>query len=144
MGVNQIAGANMTNAYQAAPVQVQPAADSKNMNQATDAAVVSEVAAVKKPTTVVSAEKQPSGDASYAQNQQEMSQEKIKKAIETINKQLSHTECQYGFHEKTNRVTIKIVDKETDKVIKEFPPEETLEMIAKAWELAGILVDEKL
>ena len=73
-----------------------------------------------------------------------MSQKKIKKAIDTINKQLSHTECQYGFHEKTNRVTIKIVDKDTDKIIKEFPPEETLEMIAKAWELAGILVDEKL
>lgn len=142
MGVNQIAGASITNAYQA--TQVQPAADLKNMNQATDAAVVSEVAAGKKPATVVLEDKQPTGDGSSVQNQNEMSQEKIKKAIETINKQLSHTECQYGFHEKTNRVTIKIVDKETDKVIKEFPPEETLEMIAKAWELAGILVDEKL
>ena len=28
-------------------------------------------------------------------------------------------------------------------MIREFPPEETLDMIAKAWELAGILVDEK-
>ena len=46
-------------------------------------------------------------------------------------------------HEKTNRITIKIVDKKTKEVIREFPPEETLDMIAKAWELAGILVDEK-
>lgn len=50
----------------------------------------------------------------------------------------------FGIHEKTNRVIIKIVDKNTDKVIKEFPPEETLDMIAKVWEIAGILVDEKL
>ena len=38
---------------------------------------------------------------------------------------------------------IKMVDKETRKVIKEFPAEETLDLIAKAWELAGIMVDEK-
>ena len=46
-------------------------------------------------------------------------------------------------HEETNRVTIKIVDKNSDKVIKEFPAEETLDMIAKVWELAGVFLDEK-
>ena len=50
---------------------------------------------------------------------------------------------QFGIHEETNRITVKIVDKETKKVIKEVPAEKTLDMIAKAWELAGILVDEK-
>ena len=29
------------------------------------------------------------------------------------------------------------------KTIKELPPEKTLDMIAKVWEMAGILVDEK-
>ena len=29
------------------------------------------------------------------------------------------------------------------KVIKEFAPDETLDMIAKVWEIAGIMVDEK-
>ena len=56
---------------------------------------------------------------------------------------MSNSVAQYGIHEATNRVTIKIVDKTTKKVIKEFPPEETLDMIAKAWELAGLMVDEK-
>ena len=37
----------------------------------------------------------------------------------------------------------KIVDKETKKVIKELPPEKTLDMIAKVWDMAGILVDER-
>mgnify|MGYP003554300472 FL=1 len=50
---------------------------------------------------------------------------------------------QFGVHEATNRITIKIVDRDTKKVIRELPPEKTLDMIAKAWELAGILVDEK-
>lgn len=76
--------------------------------------------------------------------QNEMTQEKMHKALDTINKKLSSTSCEYGYDDTTNRVTIKIIDKETDKVIRELPPEKTLEMIAKAWELAGILVDERL
>ena len=65
-------------------------------------------------------------------------------AVEKLNKNMmSHSEAVFGIHEATNRVTIKIIDKDTKKVIKELPPEKTLDMIAKVWELAGILVDEK-
>lgn len=72
-----------------------------------------------------------------------MDNEALKKRISDLNKQLNTTECQYGIHEETQRVTLKIVDKETKEVIKELPPEKTLEMIAKVWEIAGLLVDEK-
>ncbi|MBP5661260.1 MAG: flagellar protein FlaG [Lachnospiraceae bacterium] len=75
--------------------------------------------------------------------EKEPSNETLHKAIEKINKQMTNSEAIYGFHDKTNRVTIKIIDKETKEVIKELPPEKTLDLIAKAWELAGILVDEK-
>ena len=75
--------------------------------------------------------------------EKEPSNEALHKAIEKINKQMTNSEAIYGFHDKTNRVTIKIIDKETKEVIKELPPEKTLDLIAKAWELAGILVDEK-
>lgn len=77
------------------------------------------------------------------ETQREISQEQIKKAVENINKNMSNSEAVFGIHEETNRVTIKIVDKDTKEVIKELPPEKTLDMIAKAWELAGILVDER-
>ena len=70
--------------------------------------------------------------------------EKVRKAISDMAKNVkSNAEAVFGIHEKTNRVTIKMVDKETKKVIKEFPPDETLDMIAKVWEIAGIMVDEK-
>ena len=76
--------------------------------------------------------------------QQQITNEQIKKAVEKLNKSMiSHSEAVFGIHEATNRVTIKIIDKDTKKVIKELPPEKTLDMIAKVWELAGILVDEK-
>lgn len=72
------------------------------------------------------------------------SNEQIKKAVSDLNKKMNNTACQFGINEELNRVTIKIIDKDTKEVIKEFPAEETLEMIEKAWELAGIMVDEKL
>ena len=67
----------------------------------------------------------------------------LKEAISKINSAQGNAEAVFGIHEGTNRVMIKMVDKTTKKVIKEFPAEETLDLIAKAWELAGIMVDEK-
>ena len=68
----------------------------------------------------------------------------IRKAVDEINKKAHNSEAVFGIHDATNRVTIKIVDKDTKKVLKEYPPEKTLDMIAKAWEMAGLLVDKKL
>ena len=49
----------------------------------------------------------------------------------------------FKYHEKINRVSIKIVDTKTDEVIREIPPEETMKMVEKMLEQAGILVDER-
>ena len=68
----------------------------------------------------------------------------IRKAVDEINKKSHNSEPVFVIHEATNRVTIKIVDKDTKKVLKEYPPEKTLDMIAKVWEMAGLLVDQKL
>lgn len=72
------------------------------------------------------------------------SNDQLKAAIAKFNKSLTtNTEAVFGIHEKTQRVMIKIIDKDSKKVIKELPPEKTLDMLAKMWEMAGILVDEK-
>lgn len=72
--------------------------------------------------------------------------EQLKKMIAEMNKKInkSNEEAVFGVHEETNRIIIKIQDKDTKEVIKEFPPEKTLDMIARLWEMAGILVDERL
>ncbi len=86
---------------------------------------------------------QNKGDAGNEAAAKQPSNEQIKKAVEQMNRKMSHSEAVFGIHEATNRVTIKIVDKDTKEVIKELPPEKTLDMIAKVWEMAGILVDER-
>lgn len=89
-------------------------------------------------------EKGQNGNTNQRPEQQTVSDEQIRKAVEQLNKNImAHSEAIFGIHEGTNRVTIKIVDRDTKKVIKEVPPEKTLDMIAKVWEMAGILIDEK-
>ena len=85
------------------------------------------------------------GNRDDSQAQQTISENsQIKKAVDEINKKAHNAEAVFGIHDATNRVTIKIVDKDTKKVLKEYPPEKTLDMIAKVWEMAGLLVDQKL
>ena len=101
---------------------------------------------IKDPTSIVdnvSDTDREKEDERQGQQDQQIANEKIKKAVEELNKKMWNSEAIFGIHEKTNRVTIKIVNKDTKDVIKEFPPEKTLDMIAKAWELAGLMVDEK-
>lgn len=73
----------------------------------------------------------------------EVSPDKVKSAVDDINKQIKNTRCSFKYHEETNRISITVIDKDTDEIIKEIPPEKTLDMIAKAWELAGLMVDER-
>lgn len=72
-------------------------------------------------------------------------EQQLKDAISKANNKLKtkRTRCEFSYHEETKRVSIKILDKETEEVIKEIPPEETLEMVEKMWELAGLLIDER-
>ena len=82
------------------------------------------------------------GESNLAQQNEkkEASIKELKDIQKVINR---NTIAEFGYNEPTNRITIKLKDKDTDEVIKEIPSEKALEMLAKAWELAGILVDEK-
>ena len=83
-------------------------------------------------------------DSYSIKESQEAEMEKIHKALEILSEQLPNTEAKFDIHDETNRVTIKLVDKDTKEVIKEIPPEKTLDTLAKCMEMAGILVDKKL
>lgn len=120
-----------------APVQTE-----KPESSSTDSA--SAVEYVDKTTSVVENSKEKGQTNGGDQGkEQEAYNERVRKAVESLNKKLSNSEAVFGIHEDTNRVTIKIVDKNTKEVIKELPPEKTLDMIARVWEMAGILVDER-
>ncbi len=128
---------------QAKPVQKQTVENMDVTTQEQNTAYDATTVKVAEPGKKEGQNSQNSADNSTAREQQQLSNEQIKKAVENLNKNMSHSEAIFGIHEKTNRVTIKIVDKDTKEVIKELPPEKTLDMIARVWEMAGILVDER-
>ena len=65
----------------------------------------------------------------------------IEKANDTLN--LRYTNLQFSIHEKTHEIMVKVVDSESGEIIREIPPEKVLDAVAKMWEIAGIILDEK-
>ena len=118
---------------------VKPEIRMKDESQGMVQEVNRRTAAVPNDITAREADKEDNGNVQGTSS----TSEAVKKAINEINKSNPNSIVQFGVHEATNRMTIKILDKESRKVIKEFPAEKTLDLIAKAWELAGIMVDEK-
>lgn len=138
MTIEGIKGAGMTYQGSSSQAEVRQTAEIRTGAEAASNQIAAE-------TTTITTKKSAGQNApNYGgQENQQNQNEQIKRAVENINKNNQHTEAVFGIHEGTNRVTIKIVDKESKKVIKEYPPEQTLNMIEKVWEMAGLMVDEK-
>lgn len=68
------------------------------------------------------------------------------KAIEEANKKISvaNRRFEYSVHEKSKAIMIKVIDTDTNEIVKEIPPEKVLDIVAKMWELVGgVFVDER-
>ncbi len=93
--------------------------------------------------TQVAAEGEAGKQGSDQQKEHVASEASIGDAVSRANQRMAHTRCEYSYHKETNRVSIKVIDSDTDEVVREIPPEKSLDMLQKMWEMAGILVDEK-
>lgn len=136
MAMEAIKGAGMTYQGSVSSAESQPKTDSAVKAAETDAP----------EKGIVSENIKQAGEENVNTSQgadQRNTNAQIKKAVDEVNKKAVNSEAIFGIHEATNRVTIKIIDKDTKKVLKEIPLEKTLDMIAKVWELAGLMVDEK-
>ncbi|RAP73929.1 flagellar protein FlaG [Paenibacillus montanisoli] len=74
-----------------------------------------------------------------------LGEEILIKAIEKANKAVMGvaTSCEFSIHEKTKQIMVKVVEKETGKLIREVPPEKILDLVAAMCEKAGIWIDER-
>lgn len=128
--INRVANTSYTTSKSSTEA-IQPSEASKAVETQTATEASSVTASTKQKLT-------DSSDDNTEQNQTTM------KDVSEISKVINrNTIAEFGYNEPTNRITIKIKDRETDEIIREIPSEKALEMIAKAWELAGIMVDEK-
>ena len=150
MGIEPLGSAMSYTAQQSIrPVEVNSSTAETREGQPVD----SNAPQVDAKTISLSKSQEADADGKDQQTSQQQMEEKkkktaanndsIKKALDELTKMQSNYSTQFGIHEKTNRITVKIVDKKTKEVIKELPPEKTLDMIAKVWEYAGLIVDDK-
>ncbi|NIK79338.1 flagellar protein FlaG [Paenibacillus castaneae] len=74
-----------------------------------------------------------------------VSDEQLVKAIDKAIKSMQGkaTNLEFTVHDKTKLISVKVLDSDSGEVIREIPPEKTLDFVAKLWEMAGILIDEK-
>lgn len=75
--------------------------------------------------------------------EKEISPEHIKSVINKAYGNIKFTETKFIYYRDINRIAIKVIDKETQEVIREIPPEETIEILQNMMESAGLLIDVK-
>ncbi len=135
MGMESISRVTAAQSYQANIAASQPAPVTN--------VETSDAVAQDKQTEVKSSQQSDNTGSSQTSDNSEKNAATMKDMSE-INKIINrNTVAEFGYNEPTNRITIKIKDRDTDEVIKEIPSEKALKMLEKAWEIAGILVDEK-
>lgn len=106
----------------------------------TTAGMVSSTNTVKKTTFGDDGDK---GKIKDNQKDKEVAQSTLESAMSNMNSRIKKTRCEYDFDDPTNTITVKVYDKDTGDLIREVPPEKSLEAIKKIWEIAGLIVDEK-
>ena len=81
------------------------------------------------------------------ENGTQLSQEKIEERVEEIQKRLDSMGSSLVFglymHEKSESIVIQLTDGKSGELVRQFPPEELLELQAKLDDLVGILFDKK-
>ncbi len=84
------------------------------------------------------------------QNKKEpQSVEEIKKKLENLTQQLNNEisplnkDLEFKYNQKIDNFMVLVIDKKTNKVIREFPFKEALKLMEKMRELVGMLFDKK-
>ena len=75
-----------------------------------------------------------------------MSKEYLEEKIKDTNNFLepSFTAVKFQLHEDLNRYYVEVVDQKTKEVVREIPPKDFLDMIAKMTEFLGVLIDKRI
>jgi len=69
----------------------------------------------------------------------------LQKIVEELNREMNplNINLKFKFNDKIDELTVMVIDKKTDEVIREFPPKEALKLMEKMRELVGMLFDKK-
>ncbi len=84
--------------------------------------------------------------AQSEQNDSPVPKIELEKAVKKMNEFIKpvETSIQFELHEELNEYYVKVINKETEEVIREIPPKKLLDMYAAMAELIGIIINERV
>ena len=76
----------------------------------------------------------------------ELSAEKAKSVIDSMNEVLNttSTKLRYQYHDKLDKYYVTLVDSETDEIVREIPNKKLMDIYAAMLDFVGVLIDEKI
>ena len=91
-------------------------------------------------------EARPEARGAAAPESPPASAEEIRRSAELLEQtfRLFNKKLRFSVNEEINRVVVKVLDANTDKLIKEIPPSEIQRLIARIKETIGLLFDEQI
>lgn len=69
----------------------------------------------------------------------------VPQTVEAVNQflDLMNADLRFSLHQKTNRIMVQLVSEKDQKVLREYPSKEFLDMIARIRDFVGIFMDKK-
>ncbi len=111
----------------------------------TETATVSQASSVSKAETVqtelVDTGQDPKPVQESESQVQEITREDVEEMVDALKEMTAtlQTKMDFSINEGTNSLVVKVLEQDTEKVIKQFPPEELLELQEKMQDLTGFL-----
>ncbi|WP_027339038.1 flagellar protein FlaG [Halonatronum saccharophilum] len=83
---------------------------------------------------------------SLEKHKEEIEKDSLEEGVEALNEtvQSFHKNLSFQLHEDSERMMVKLMDIKSDEVLKEFPPEEILDMLGRIRQAVGLIIDEKI
>ncbi len=81
----------------------------------------------------------------YDEAEEKITIKQLEKAVNKANEHIMgvNTQLQYRIHEGTDRIMVRLIDTESQDVIREIPPEKMLDLVAEIWKRVGLVVDKQ-
>lgn len=83
------------------------------------------------------------GQTDKGGDEQQLSEKEQQRRMARLRDTLKNHNIEISYNDEVNRYSIKVLDSESQEVVKEIPSEKSLEMFARMLEIEGLLVDEK-
>jgi flagellar protein FlaG len=71
--------------------------------------------------------------------------EDLEESIEKLNStaEAFNVSLKFSVDDRTDRIVVKVIERKTERVIREIPPEQVLNMVAQIQDLIGVFVDSR-